>query len=263
MNPATFLRSLGPEPWKYCNGLNPVDAGLTQDTVKNPKQIRALFSIIRLCLKTSPNDAQELYLKSLEAMGHRLSKHDVRFVEDNWESTDFRRGRRRLEVWLDGMEITQFTYFQQVGGLEIRPVALELTYGLERIAMYLQNVNSVFWRYVEQRTENTEKFIFKTKLSSQNIILRCLMPNHCSKMFDLYQKRGRKLYWEAIGSGRLYDYVFKMLAYLQFAWCKRGYKQRRKTEFYQPNQNNGGSRCKTIRGTKGSVRISLLKVNKW
>ena len=95
-------------------------------------------------LKPSPDNAQELYLKSLEAMGIDLSKHDVRFVEDNWESPTLGAAGVGWEVWLDGMEITQFTYFQQVGGLEIKPVALEITYGLERIAMYLQNKESVF-----------------------------------------------------------------------------------------------------------------------
>lgn len=94
-------------------------------------------------MKPSPDNAQELYLKSLEAMGIDLSKHDVRFVEDNWESPTLGAAGVGWEVWLDGMEITQFTYFQQVGGLEIKPVALEITYGLERIAMYIQNKESV------------------------------------------------------------------------------------------------------------------------
>ena len=142
MNPATFLRVLGPEPWSVamvepCR--RPTDARYGE----NPNRLGHYFQF-QVILKPSPDNAQELYLKSLEAMGIDLSKHDVRFVEDNWESPTLGAAGVGWEVWLDGMEITQFTYFQQVGGLEIKPVALEITYGLERIVMYLQNKESVF-----------------------------------------------------------------------------------------------------------------------
>ena len=142
MNPATFLRVLGPEPWSVamvepCR--RPTDARYGE----NPNRLGHYFQF-QAILKPSPDNAQELYLKSLEAMGIDLSKHDVRFVEDNWESPTLGAAGVGWEVWLDGMEITQFTYFQQVGGLEIKPVALEITYGLERIVMYLQNKESVF-----------------------------------------------------------------------------------------------------------------------
>ena len=110
---------------------------------ENPNRLGHYFQY-QVILKPSPDDAQGIYLKSLEAMGIDLSKHDVRFVEDNWESPTLGAAGVGWEVWLDGMEITQFTYFQQVGGLEVKPVALEITYGLERIAMYLQNVDSVY-----------------------------------------------------------------------------------------------------------------------
>ena len=142
MNPATFLRALGPEPWQTamvepCR--RPTDARYGE----NPNRLGHYFQY-QVILKPSPDNAQELYLKSLEAMGIDLSKHDVRFVEDNWESPTLGAAGVGWEVWLDGMEITQFTYFQQVGGLEVKPVALEITYGLERIAMYIQNKESVF-----------------------------------------------------------------------------------------------------------------------
>lgn len=142
MNPATFLRALGPEPFNTamvepCR--RPTDARYGE----NPNRLGHYFQY-QVILKPSPDDAQGIYLKSLEAMGIDLSKHDVRFVEDNWESPTLGAAGVGWEVWLDGMEITQFTYFQQVGGLEVKPVALEITYGLERIAMYLQNVDSVF-----------------------------------------------------------------------------------------------------------------------
>ena len=142
MNPATFLRALGPEPFSTamvepCR--RPTDARYGE----NPNRLGHYFQY-QVILKPSPDNAQELYLKSLEAMGIDLSKHDVRFVEDNWESPTLGAAGVGWEVWLDGMEITQFTYFQQVGGLEVKPVALEITYGLERIAMYIQNKESVF-----------------------------------------------------------------------------------------------------------------------
>ena len=142
MNPATFLRALGPEPFNTamvepCR--RPTDARYGE----NPNRLGHYFQY-QVILKPSPDDAQGIYLKSLEAMGIDLSKHDVRFVEDNWESPTLGAAGVGWEVWLDGMEITQFTYFQKVGGLEVKPVALEITYGLERIAMYLQNVDSVY-----------------------------------------------------------------------------------------------------------------------
>jgi len=142
MNPATFLRALGPEPYSTamvepCR--RPTDARYGE----NPNRLGHYFQY-QVILKPSPDNAQELYLKSLEAMGIDLSRHDVRFVEDNWESPTLGAAGVGWEVWLDGMEITQFTYFQQVGGLEVKPVALEITYGLERIAMYIQNKESVF-----------------------------------------------------------------------------------------------------------------------
>ena len=142
MNPATFLRALGPEPYSTamvepCR--RPTDARYGE----NPNRLGHYFQY-QVILKPNPDNSQELYLNSLSAMGIDLEKHDVRFVEDNWESPTLGAAGVGWEVWLDGMEITQFTYFQQVGGLEVKPVVLEITYGLERIAMYLQNVDSVF-----------------------------------------------------------------------------------------------------------------------
>ena len=142
MNPATFLRVLGPEPWSTAM-IEPCRRPTDARYGENPNRLGHYFQF-QVILKPCPDDAQELYLRSLEAMGINLEEHDVRFVEDNWESPTLGAAGVGWEVWLDGMEVTQFTYFQQVGGLEVKPVALEITYGLERIAMYLQNVNSVF-----------------------------------------------------------------------------------------------------------------------
>jgi len=142
MNPATFLRALGPEPFN-CAMVEPCRRPTDARYGENPNRLGHYFQY-QVILKPSPDNAQDLYLNSLSAMGIDLNSHDVRFVEDNWESPTLGAAGVGWEVWLDGMEITQFTYFQQVGGIEVKPVVLEITYGLERIAMYLQNKDSVF-----------------------------------------------------------------------------------------------------------------------
>ena len=141
-HPATFLRSIGPEPWRaaYVQPSRRPTDGRYGD---NPNRLQHYYQF-QVLLKPSPKDIQSLYLASLEALGLDMTIHDVRFVEDNWESPTLGAWGLGWEIWLNGMEITQFTYFQQVGGLDCRPVAGEITYGLERIAMYLQNVESVY-----------------------------------------------------------------------------------------------------------------------
>jgi glycyl-tRNA synthetase alpha chain len=141
-NPATFLRALGPEPWNVAfvePSRRPAD-GRYGD---NPNRLQQ-FHQFQVILKPSPIDIQDLYLESLRALGTRAEEHDVRFVEDDWESPTLGAWGLGWQVWLDGLEISQFTYFQQVGGIDCRPVSGELTYGLERIAMYLQDVDSVY-----------------------------------------------------------------------------------------------------------------------
>ncbi|MGD2079830.1 MAG: glycine--tRNA ligase subunit alpha, partial [Nitrospirota bacterium] len=141
-HPATFFRVLGPEPWRTAYvqpSRRPTDGRYGE----NPNRLQHYYQF-QVILKPSPEDSQELYLGSLEAVGIDPLKHDIRFVEDDWESPTLGAWGLGWEVWLDGMEITQFTYFQQVGGFDLRPVSVELTYGLERIAMYLQEVESVF-----------------------------------------------------------------------------------------------------------------------
>ena len=141
-HPATFLRALGPEPWRAAYvqpSRRPTDGRYGE----NPNRLQHYYQF-QVILKPSPDDLQDLYLASLTELGIDPLVHDVRFVEDNWESPTLGAWGLGWEVWLNGMEITQFTYFQQVGGLDCRPVSGEITYGLERIAMYLQGVNSVF-----------------------------------------------------------------------------------------------------------------------
>ncbi len=139
---ATFLRAIGPEPWKaaYVQPSRRPKDGRYGD---NPNRLQHYYQY-QVVLKPSPDDLQDLYLGSLKALGIDLRKNDVRFVEDDWESPTLGAWGLGWEVWLNGMEVTQFTYFQQVGGLDCKPVLGELTYGLERLAMYLQGKDSVF-----------------------------------------------------------------------------------------------------------------------
>jgi glycyl-tRNA synthetase alpha chain len=139
---ATFLRAIGPEPWRaaYVQPSRRPKDGRYGD---NPNRLQHYYQY-QVVLKPSPDDIQDLYLDSLRTLGFNLKQHDVRFVEDDWESPTLGAWGLGWEVWLDGMEITQFTYFQQVGGLDCKPVLGEITYGLERLAMYLQGKENVY-----------------------------------------------------------------------------------------------------------------------
>ena len=141
-HPATFLRSLGPEPWRVAYvepSRRPTDGRYGE----NPNRLQHYYQY-QVILKPSPLEVQNLYLQSLEKLGINPLEHDLRFVEDDWESPTLGAWGLGWEVWLDGMEITQFTYFQQCGGIDLAPISVELTYGLERIAMYLQEVDKVY-----------------------------------------------------------------------------------------------------------------------
>jgi glycyl-tRNA synthetase alpha chain len=141
-NPATFLRALGPEPWNVAYvepSRRPTDGRYGE----NPNRLQ-LFYQYQVLIKPSPFNIQDLYLQSIGEMGIDYTEHDVRFVHDDWESPTLGATGLGWEVWLDGMEITQFTYFQQVGGIELDPISVELTYGLERIAMFIQQKDDVF-----------------------------------------------------------------------------------------------------------------------
>jgi len=141
-HPATFIRAIGPEPWRAAYvqpSRRPTDGRYGE----NPNRLQHYFQF-QVLLKPSPDNFQELYLGSLQALGFDMLVHDIRFVEDDWESPTLGAWGLGWEVWLNGMEVTQFTYFQQVGGLECRPVSGEITYGLERLAMYLQGVDNLY-----------------------------------------------------------------------------------------------------------------------
>ncbi|MBT3237714.1 MAG: glycine--tRNA ligase subunit alpha [Rhodospirillaceae bacterium] len=141
-HPATTLRALGPDPWKAAY-VQPCRRPSDGRYGENPNRLQHYYQF-QAIIKPSPDDSQELYLQSLAAIGIDAAKHDIRFVEDDWESPTLGAWGLGWEVWCDGMEVSQFTYFQQVGGVECDLVAVELTYGLERLAMYIQGVENVF-----------------------------------------------------------------------------------------------------------------------
>ena len=160
MSPYTFLRAIGPEPWNAAYvepSRRPADGRYGE----NPNRLYQHHQF-QVVMKPSPSNIQELYLESLEKLGINPLEHDVRFVEDNWENPSTGSAGLGWEVWLDGMEITQFTYFQQVGGLATGPVTAEVTYGLERLASYIQEVDSVY------DIESS----FNQNMSTQNIALK-------------------------------------------------------------------------------------------
>ena len=204
-NPDTFLMSLGPEPWNIAY-VEPSRRPKDGRYGENPNRLyqHHQFQVI---MKPSPENIQELYLESLSALGIDPKEHDIRFVEDNWESPTLGAWGLGWEVWLDGMEVTQFTYFQQVGGIELDITPVELTYGLERLALYLQNKDNVYdleWtegvRYGERRYQyeyEMSKYSFEVSDSDMNF-----------KLFDMYEKEAKNcLDHNLVLPG--YDYVLK------------------------------------------------------
>ncbi len=141
-HPATCLRALGPELWRAAY-VQPCRRPSDGRYGENPNRLQHYYQF-QVMLKPSPDDAQETYLESLKVLGIDSARHDIRFVEDDWESPTLGASGLGWEVWVDGMEVTQFTYFQQVGGIDCNPVSVEFTYGLERLAMYVQSVENVF-----------------------------------------------------------------------------------------------------------------------
>ena len=204
-NPATFLRVLGPEPWK-CAYVEPSRRPTDGRYGENPNRLQHYYQY-QVGIKPAPDDAQDIYLSSLRYLGIDLVKHDVRFVEDDWESPTLGATGLGWEVWLDGMEITQFTYFQQVGGFELEPITLELTYGLERIAMFIQEKESVFdlewvkgYTYGDIHKQDEIQFsTYNFKVADTAMLFQ---------FFDMYEKECQKLLKEDLVLPA-YDYVLK------------------------------------------------------
>ena len=193
-NPTTFFRVLGPEPYNAAY-VEPSRRPTDGRYGKNPNRLQHYYQY-QVILKPSPDDAQNLYLDSLVALGIDPKKHDIRFVEDDWESPTLGAWGLGWEVWLDGMEITQFTYFQQVGGIDLSPITVELTYGLERIAMYLQNVDNVYdlqWsdaiKYGDVHLETEKQFSsFNFEAANKERFLKWFEMYEC-EAFDLLEKK--------------------------------------------------------------------------
>jgi glycyl-tRNA synthetase alpha chain len=189
-HPATFLRSLGPEPWNVAYvepSRRPTDGRYGE----NPNRLQHYYQF-QVILKPSPMEIQELYLDSLRSFGIDPLQHDIRFVEDDWESPTLGAWGLGWEVWLDGMEITQFTYFQQVGGIDLKPISGELTYGIERIAMYIQGVDNVYdldWggglKYGDVHHQTEVEFShYNFEFADTDMLF---------KLFDMYEKESLRL----------------------------------------------------------------------
>ena len=204
-NPATFLRVLGPEPWN-CAYVEPSRRPADGRYGENPNRLQHYYQY-QVIMKPSPLTIQEIYLDSLRSFGIDPLAHDIRFVEDDWESPTLGAWGVGWEVWLDGMEITQFTYFQQAGGIDLKPVAVEITYGIERIAMYLQGVENVYdlvWtdgiRYRDIHHQGEVEF---SRYNFEEADVAMLQ-----KLFILYEGESKKL----IDKGLVlpaYDYCLK------------------------------------------------------
>jgi glycyl-tRNA synthetase alpha chain len=195
MSPHTFLRALGPDPWRVayvepCR--RPTDGRYGQ----NPNRLQHYFQY-QVLLKPSPDDIQEVYLESLRALGIDPAEHDIRFVEDDWESPTLGAWGVGWEVWLDGMEITQFTYFQQVGSQDCHPVSVEITYGLERLAMYLQGVDSVFdlcWSEHPSLERITYgQIYFQNEVEQSYYNFEYSNPEMLLELFRLYEAEAKRL----------------------------------------------------------------------
>ena len=193
-HPATFLRSIGPEPWNSAYvqpSRRPTDGRYGE----NPNRLQHYYQF-QVIMKPSPADFQDLYLGSLQFLGFDLNEHDIRFVEDNWESPTLGAWGLGWEVWLNGMEVTQFTYFQQVGGLDCRPVSGEITYGLERIAMYLQAKASVFdlvWAKSPQGTVTYGDVYHQNEVEMSAYNFEHADTVFLSAAFDTYERESKRL----------------------------------------------------------------------
>lgn len=183
MNPVTFLRVLGPEPWNV-SCVDPCRRPTDGRYGDNPNRLQHYFQY-QVIMKPTPSRIQDMYLESLQAIGIDLKQHDIRFVEDNWESPTLGAWGVGWEVWLDGLEVTQFTYFQQAGGLALAPTSVEITYGCERLCMYLQGIDNVF--DIQWNDEITYGQLYHTNEVQQSTYnFEVSSPERLEKLFNLY-----------------------------------------------------------------------------
>jgi glycyl-tRNA synthetase alpha chain len=204
-SPHTFLRALGPEPWSVAY-VEPCRRPADGRYGENPNRYQHYFQY-QVLIKPSPSNIQETYIESLRALGIKPEDHDIRFVEDNWEDAAVGAWGVGWEVWLDGMEITQFTYFQQCGGIDCRPVSIELTYGLERLTMYLQEVDAIAKiRWNEQLTYGD--IYMQAEIENSTYNFEASNPELLFKLFELYQQEAEQLMDRKLVLPS-YDYVLK------------------------------------------------------
>ncbi len=204
-NPATFLRALGPEPWKAAY-VEPSRRPKDGRYGENPNRMQNFYQY-QVLLKPAPDNVLELYEKSLEAMGVNLAHHDLRYVEDDWESPTLGAWGLGWEVWLDGMEVTQFTYFQQVGSLDLELISAEITYGIERIATYLQGADRVMDLRISQDLTWNDLFLENEKEFCGFNFEQADVDLHFRLFTDFERQAERLLGADLVGPG--YDYVIK------------------------------------------------------
>ena len=205
MSPHTFLRAIGPEPWSVAYAepcRRPTDGRYGE----NPNRCQHYYQY-QVLIKPSPDNIQDLYLESLRVLGIQPEDHDVRFVEDNWESPTLGAWGVGWEVWLDGMEVTQFTYFQQCGGIDCRPVSIEITYGLERLVMYLQNVDA-FTKIAWNDQITYGEIFLQGEIEQCTYNFQASTPDLLFQLFGLYETEAQRLVETGLVMPGL-DYVLK------------------------------------------------------
>jgi glycyl-tRNA synthetase alpha chain len=257
-NPATLLRVLGPEPWAVAYvepSRRPTDGRYGE----NPNRLGHYYQY-QVILKPSPIEIQDTYLRSLKALGIDPLDHDIRFVEDDWESPTLGASGLGWEVWLDGMEITQFTYFQQAGSIRLDPVSVEVTYGLERIAMYLQekeNVYDILWNdrltYGDVHKKGEWEFsVYHFELADVDMLL---------KMFDMYEKESKRLSDVKLALPA-YDYCLKCSHTFNILEARGAISTTERTKYIERIRNLARNVSKTYLAQREEMGYPLM-TKKW
>jgi glycyl-tRNA synthetase alpha chain len=256
-NPATFLRVLGPEPWKVAYvepSRRPTDGRYGE----NPNRLQHYYQF-QVILKPSPLEIQDIYLESLKAFGVEPLEHDIRFVEDDWESPTLGAWGLGWEVWLDGMEITQFTYFQQAGGIDLKPISVEITYGIERIAMYLQEIDNVF------DLEWTKGIKYGDVHHRSEVEFSCYNFEEADipmlfQLFDMYEKESIRLNQKGLVLPA-YDYCLKCSHAFNLLEARGAISVTERTQYISRVRNLARSCAEAYYQQRQAMGFPLLKKN--
>jgi glycyl-tRNA synthetase alpha chain len=256
-NPATFLRVLGPEPWKVAYvepSRRPTDGRYGE----NPNRLQHYYQF-QVILKPSPLEIQNIYLESLKAFGVEPLEHDIRFVEDDWESPTLGAWGLGWEVWLDGMEITQFTYFQQAGGIDLKPISVEITYGIERIAMYLQEIDNVF------DLEWTKGIKYGDVHHRSEVEFSCYNFEEADipmlfQLFDMYEKESLRLNQKGLVLPA-YDYCLKCSHAFNLLEARGAISVTERTQYIARVRNLARLSAEAYYQQRQSMGFPLLKKN--